>query len=69
MILLAGGTGMLGKQVLPLLTGQRLKLRLLTSDPGRAPELESDLVEVVRALDAENIAVEHLQLHAGVARA
>jgi len=47
MILLAGGTGMLGKQVLPLLTGQRLKLRLLTSDPGRAPELESDLVEVV----------------------
>jgi NAD(P)-dependent dehydrogenase (short-subunit alcohol dehydrogenase family) len=48
MILIAGGTGTLGTQVVRLLRARGLKIRILTRDPARARHLEEDdLVEVV----------------------
>jgi uncharacterized protein YbjT (DUF2867 family) len=48
MVLVAGGTGRLGTQVVHRLTARQLKVRVLTRDPARARHLDSDLVEVVR---------------------
>jgi uncharacterized protein YbjT (DUF2867 family) len=45
MILIAGGTGTLGRQVVHLLTARGLEVRIMTRDP--AQHLESDLVEIV----------------------
>ncbi len=47
MILIAGGTGTLGTQVVGLLTARGLEVRILTREPARARHLEGDLVEVV----------------------
>ena len=48
MVLVAGGTGRLGTQVVHRLTARHLKVRVLTRDPPRARHLDSYLVEVVR---------------------
>lgn len=48
MILLAGGTGTLGREVLPRLIGRGMKVRLLTRDPVRARDLAGESCEVVR---------------------
>jgi uncharacterized protein YbjT (DUF2867 family) len=47
MILIAGGTGLLGTQVVRLLTTRGLRLRILTRDPRRARHLRSEHVEIV----------------------
>jgi uncharacterized protein YbjT (DUF2867 family) len=47
MILVAGGTGTLGSQVVSLLTARGLEVRIMTRDPARARHLEGDLVEIV----------------------
>jgi uncharacterized protein YbjT (DUF2867 family) len=47
MILIAGGTGLLGTQVVHLLTTRGLQLRVLTRDPRRARHLSSEHVEIV----------------------
>ncbi|MEW6420552.1 MAG: SDR family oxidoreductase [Deinococcota bacterium] len=47
MILLAGGTGTLGRQVVRLLTARGLSVRVLTRDPARAEPLQDAPVEVV----------------------
>lgn len=47
MILVAGGTGMLGAQVVHLLTARELEVRILTRDPERARHLRGERVEVV----------------------
>jgi uncharacterized protein YbjT (DUF2867 family) len=46
-ILIAGGTGTLGTQIVRLLTVRGLQVRILTRDPARARHLEGDLVEIV----------------------
>lgn len=48
MILIAGGTGNLGRQVVRLLTTRGLKVRILTRDPNQVQLPMSELVEVVR---------------------
>jgi NADH dehydrogenase len=47
MILIAGGTGTLGTEVVRLLTARGLEVRILTRDPERAEHLRGDLVEIV----------------------
>src|SRR5829696_3214725 len=47
MILVAGGTGTLGTEVVRLLTARELEVRILTRDPDRAEHLRGDLAEVV----------------------
>jgi uncharacterized protein YbjT (DUF2867 family) len=49
MIVVAGGTGLLGTRLVPLLAGQGLTVRVLTRDPCRAQHLALPGVEVVRA--------------------
>ncbi|MEP7105998.1 MAG: SDR family oxidoreductase [Chloroflexota bacterium] len=46
MILVAGGTGRLGSQLVPLLTAAGRRVRVLTREPARAQPLAGDLVEV-----------------------
>ena len=53
MILIAGGTGLLGTQVVQLLTTRGLQLRVLTRDPRRARHLSSEHVEIVTG-DVQN---------------
>lgn len=53
MILIAGGTGTLGTQVVSLLVARGLEVRILTREAARARHLEGDLVEVVKG-DARN---------------
>ena len=48
MILIAGGTGSLGTQVVRLLTARGLAVRILTRDPAHAAHLRNDLVELVK---------------------
>lgn len=60
-ILLAGGSGMLGAQVVRLLTARGLPVRILTRDPGRARHVAGDHAEIVagdvrNAGDAERAA-------------
>jgi uncharacterized protein YbjT (DUF2867 family) len=47
MILLAGGTGTLGTEVVRLLTARGLEVRILTRDPERAEHERGALVEIV----------------------
>ncbi len=47
MILIAGGTGRLGTQVVRLLRARGLEARILTREPARARHLQGDLVEIV----------------------
>ncbi len=47
MILIAGGTGLLGTQVVHLLTAQGLPVRVLTRDPRRAQHVSGAHVELV----------------------
>lgn len=47
MILVAGGTGTLGTQVVRRLTGHGLQVRVMTRDPARARHLEGALDEIV----------------------
>src|SRR5438067_2717252 len=46
MILVAGGTGHLGTELIPLLTGRRLPVRVLTRDAARARRAVGDQVEL-----------------------
>lgn len=48
MIVIAGGTGRLGTQVVRLLTARGLAVRVLTRAPARAAHLRSDHVEIVK---------------------
>jgi uncharacterized protein YbjT (DUF2867 family) len=48
MIMIAGGTGRLGTQVVQLLAARGLRVRILTRNPERAKHLEDDLVEVMQ---------------------
>jgi uncharacterized protein YbjT (DUF2867 family) len=47
MILIAGGTGTLGTEVVRLLTARGLEVRILTRDAARAVHERGDLVEIV----------------------
>jgi len=47
-ILLAGGTGTLGREVLRLLAVRSLRMRVLTGEPARARGLEGPRVEIVQ---------------------
>ncbi|PZS02155.1 MAG: NAD(P)-dependent oxidoreductase [Candidatus Chloroheliales bacterium] len=47
MILIAGGSGRLGSQIVRLLTGRGLPVRILARDVGRAGHLQGPLVEIV----------------------
>jgi uncharacterized protein YbjT (DUF2867 family) len=47
MILIAGGTGTLGTEVVRLLTARGLEVRILTRNPARAEHLRGNLVEVI----------------------
>jgi uncharacterized protein YbjT (DUF2867 family) len=48
MIVVAGGTGLLGTRLVPLLAGQDLAVRVLTRNPDRAEHLIGPGVEAVR---------------------
>jgi uncharacterized protein YbjT (DUF2867 family) len=58
MILIAGGTGLLGTQVVQLLTTRGLQLRVLTRDPRRARHLSSENVEIVTGAVQNSDAIE-----------
>lgn len=58
MILVAGGTGLLGTQVVRLLTARGLQLRVLTRDPSRAHPLAGAHVAVVAGDVRESGAVD-----------
>lgn len=58
MILIAGGTGTLGTQVVRLLTSRGLRVRVLTRDLQRARHLEDEQVEVVQGDVRDQRAVE-----------
>jgi len=49
LILLAGGTGTLGRELQPRLTAGGYNVRLITRHPERGRDLESDLCEVTKA--------------------
>ncbi|HZU77640.1 MAG TPA: SDR family oxidoreductase [Dehalococcoidia bacterium] len=48
MILVAGGTGTLGRALVALLTARQERVRVLTRDPARVPDLAALGVELVR---------------------
>ncbi|MHB8459942.1 MAG: SDR family oxidoreductase [Candidatus Limnocylindrales bacterium] len=58
MILVAGGTGTLGRRVIRLLTERGLAVRILTRDTARARQLASDGVEIVVGDVADEPSVE-----------
>jgi len=58
MILISGGTGTLGTQVVRRLTARGLEVRILTRDPARARHLEGDLVEIMSGDVRDQHAVE-----------
>lgn len=58
MILIAGGTGRLGREVVQRLTARGMAVRILTRDPARAAELKGDLIEVVTGDVRDAAAVE-----------
>jgi uncharacterized protein YbjT (DUF2867 family) len=58
MILIAGGTGTLGTEVVHLLTARGLEVRILTRDPDRAEHERGDLVEVASGDVRDERAVE-----------
>lgn len=53
MILVTGGTGHLGAELIPLLTSEGLPVRVFTRDPARAQELLGDSAQLVEG-DARN---------------
>jgi uncharacterized protein YbjT (DUF2867 family) len=59
MILVAGGTGMLGTEVVRLLLARGLRVRVLTRDAQRADHLKSDGVEIVVGDVREAAATDH----------
>ena len=65
MILVAGGTGRLGTQVVRLLTQRGLQVRILTRDPDRARHLAGDRVEIVPGDVRDRGALEHAAAGAG----
>jgi uncharacterized protein YbjT (DUF2867 family) len=78
MILIAGGTGTLGAQVVRLLTARGLEVQILTRDPARAQHLQGDRVEIVpgdvrdpraveRAADGASTVISAIQGFAGAA--
>lgn len=48
MILIAGGTGRLGRESVRRLTARGLEVRILTRDPARAEQLRGNLVEIMQ---------------------
>lgn len=58
MILIAGGTGLLGTQVVRLLTAQGLSLRVLTRDRDKAQQLSGEHVEIVTGAVQDRSAIE-----------
>ncbi len=65
MILIAGGTGNLGRKVVSVLTKRQLPVRVLTRDPNRSPVQSGDMVELIagnvrdrRSLDQAMIGVD-----------
>jgi uncharacterized protein YbjT (DUF2867 family) len=80
MILIAGGTGTLGRQVVRLLTARGLEVRILTRDPARTEHERGDLVEIIsgdvrdaraveRAVDGAQTVISAVQGFAGSAPA
>lgn len=65
LVLLAGGTGQLGTQVVHLLTARGLNVRVLTRDPARAEHLRGDRVEIVSGDVLDLHAVEQAVAGAG----
>jgi uncharacterized protein YbjT (DUF2867 family) len=66
MILLAGGTGLLGTQVVHLLTARGHHLRVLTRDPKTAGHLSSEYVETVTGGVQNRAAIERALARARV---
>ena len=62
MIVVAGGTGTLGRRLVPLLTAAGLPVRVLTRDPAQAGSLAGPGVEVTRA-DVRDAAAVGRALH------
>lgn len=58
MILIAGGTGLLGTQIVRLLTDRGLQLRVLTRDPRSAQRLGGGNVEIVTGAVQDSDAIE-----------
>jgi uncharacterized protein YbjT (DUF2867 family) len=58
MILIAGGTGRLGHELVARLAEQGRSVRVLTRDPARAESLQHDLVEVVPGDVRDPVAME-----------
>lgn len=58
MILIAGGTGLLGTQVVRLLSARGLPVRVLTRAPMRAQRLSGEHVEIVEGAVQDHSAVE-----------
>jgi uncharacterized protein YbjT (DUF2867 family) len=66
MILIAGGTGLLGTQVVHLLTARGLQLRVLTRDPKRAQHLSGANIETVTGAVQDGAAIERAMAGARV---
>jgi uncharacterized protein YbjT (DUF2867 family) len=66
MMLIAGGTGLLGAQVVRLLSAQGLSLRVLTRDPHKAQQLCGENVEIVSGAVQDNGAIEQAVAGANV---
>jgi len=58
MMFIAGGTGLLGAQVVRLLTAQGLSLRVLTRDPRKAQQLSGENVEIICGAVQDRSAIE-----------
>jgi uncharacterized protein YbjT (DUF2867 family) len=66
MMLIAGGTGLLGTQVVRLLTAQGLSLRILTRDRYKAQHLSGEKVEIVSGAVQDRSAIEQAVAGANV---
>jgi len=66
MMLIAGGTGLLGTQVVRLLTAQGLSLRVLTRDPRKAQQLSGEKVEIICGAVQDRSAIEQAVAGANV---
>jgi len=58
MMFIAGGTGLLGAQVVRLLTAQGLSLQVLTRDPRKAQQLSGENVEIICGAVQDRSAIE-----------
>jgi uncharacterized protein YbjT (DUF2867 family) len=66
MILIAGGTGLLGTQLVRLLTAQGLSLRVLTRDPNKPQQLSGENVGIVIGAVQNRSAIEQAVAGASV---